>query len=152
MVLCTLSKCWPDLVPGVCNGGFYQLSQLEDSAERFLAPLSAWNKTSSANPTAMWEVYLTHVSASTFLVEELSGFTICQSHKVITGWDLYKTLLFYISQESMDNKFLSKNIRCRRCFLCCSKNTVRGVTLTLHKKLFTHFLKIVPLGAGIFTS
>lgn len=59
--------------------------------------------------------------------------------------------IFYISQDSMDNKFSSKNKHLRRCFLCSSKNNIRGVTHSLHKKLFTQFQKVVPLGAGIFT-
>ena len=84
MESCTVSKCWPDVVSGVCSGGFYQLAQLNNPAMKFLTPLSAWNKTSIENPSYMWEVYLTHVSASSFLAAEISGLTICQGHKVIT--------------------------------------------------------------------
>ena len=145
---CTVKKCWPELTSGACGGSFHQLSQLSDSARGFLMSINAWNNTTPDNPEYMWQVYLSHVTASTFSLEEISGFTICNSHKV-DKTNFYNNEFKNIWQETLANKFTTKNKGKRRCSICCSNTDIRAVTLSFHKKLFKKFLKVVPIGAGI---
>ena len=158
MESCTLSKCWPDAVSGVCGGGFYQLAQLNNSAMKFLTPLSAWNKTSSENPSYMWEVYLTHVSASSFLAAVISGLTICKGHKVITkcvsGWNTY---LVYRRILWTTNSHLKTNIcvdvsfaAVRIIFVVWHTPSTRNCSLSFNKlypleQVFSHWHVILVI-------
>ena len=131
-MICTIEKCWPGALGAQCCGNLQLLSQFSSDPTRYLQQSSSFSKLYE-NPEFTWQVWLSKLTASEFTSDEISSFTVCESH-----------------QQIFQKIFSDKNASAKcSCSICGRKRNVRRVSYQMHKACFSVFKIVVPIAASI---
>ena len=80
-MICTVEKCWPGELGTPCSGNLQLLSKFSSNPSVLLRQTSSLSRF-DGNPEYSWKVWLSKLTASEFTTDEISSFTICESHQV----------------------------------------------------------------------